>query len=94
MSKRNARKYQKMFRTAEPCKTRPISWLVPDYIPLGQLTLFHGAGETCKSLMALHIASKISCGGRLEFDTDPRQPTDLQEVRDDNRSKNCGHGSR
>jgi DNA repair protein RadA/Sms len=62
-------KLRKMFRTAAECVMRVIPWLVWQYIPLRNLTVFHGAGESAKSLMALHIAAKVSRGQSLEFDT-------------------------
>ena len=76
MSKASDRKYSKMFRSAAKCDMRPVAWLVPNYIPRRNITLFHGPGETCKSLMALHHAAKISRGQRLEFDASGEPPTE------------------
>ncbi len=69
-------KYNEMFRAAADCAMRPVAWLVPDYVPRRNITLFHGAGEACKSLMALHHAARISRGQHLEFDTSGEPPAE------------------
>jgi hypothetical protein len=38
-------KYAKLFRKAADYVMRLILWLVPDYIPLRNITIFHGPGE-------------------------------------------------
>ena len=76
MSKVSDRKYSKMFRSAAKCDMRPVSWLVPDYVPRRNITLFHGPGEGWESLMALHHAAKISRGKCLEFDASGEPPTE------------------
>ena len=75
MTKTTDRKYSRMFRSAACCDMHPVAWLVSDYVPRGNITLFHGPGEGCKSLMALHYAAKISRGQRLEFDASGEPPT-------------------
>jgi hypothetical protein len=69
-------KYSELFRTAADCAMRPVGWLVPDYVPRRNITLFHGPGEGCKSLMALHHAARISRGQRLEFDAGGEPPAE------------------
>jgi len=76
MSKASDCKYSKMFRSAAKCDMRPVAWLVPNYIPRRNITLFHGPGEGCKSLMALHHAARVSRGQRLEFDTSGEPPAE------------------
>src|SRR5215831_787823 len=42
--------------------TRPLHWLWPHYIPLGQLTLLEGPPGIGSSLLAIHLASCVSAG--------------------------------
>jgi len=74
MSTTSDHQYKEMFRSAAECDMRPVAWLVPNYIPRRNITLFHGPGETGKSLMALHHAAKISSGQCLEFDASGEPP--------------------
>lgn len=58
---------------------RPLVWLWPDYIPLGGLTLLHGAPGTGKSWIALDLAARVSAANPPPdgFEPMPRGPVML-----------------
>jgi hypothetical protein len=58
---------------------RPFVWLWPDYIPLGGLTLLHGAPGSGKSRIALDIAARVSAATPPPsgFEPMPRGPVML-----------------
>ncbi|MEL7685864.1 AAA family ATPase, partial [Citromicrobium bathyomarinum] len=47
-------------------------WIVPDYVPANEVTLFTGPGGAGKSLLSQQIATALSTGGRcLGMDLEP-----------------------
>jgi hypothetical protein len=51
-----------------------VTWLWPDRIPRGKLTLLDGDPGLGKSTLALHIAARVSTGGPLPGRCEPRAP--------------------
>ena len=54
--------------SAKGMKERAAEWLVPNYIPLGNVTIFEGDGGGGKTAMAIEVVAKVSRGDRLFFD--------------------------
>lgn len=60
--------YQKTyFRRADRIEPEKVSWLVPDLIPMANVTLIAGAPGEGKSQIALNIAGILSRGGAWPF---------------------------
>lgn len=53
---------------------KPIEWLWPGLIPLGKVTLLIGDPGIGKSLLAVDLAARITCGEGVPPDDEPRPP--------------------
>jgi hypothetical protein len=52
----------------------PAQWLIPGYIPLGNVTVFEGNGGDGKSMMGIEIIAKVSRGEKVFFDHSSAAP--------------------
>lgn len=65
--------------TMEDYPEEPVEWLIPEYLPKGQITLICGTGGTGKTSVWISLLASISSGDRILFDGfgdyyDDRQP--------------------
>ena len=59
---------QRLLIPAIGLKERPVQWLVRNYLPLGNVTIFEGDGGSGKTTMAIEVIAKISRGDKVFFD--------------------------
>ncbi|MBR2592526.1 MAG: AAA family ATPase, partial [Oscillospiraceae bacterium] len=54
--------------TLEDYPEEPVEWLIPEYLPKGQITLICGTGGTGKTSVWVSLLASISSGERILFD--------------------------
>ena len=59
---------------AKSLKERPVQWLVPNYLPLGNVTIFEGDGGSAKTTTAIELVARTSRGDRVFFDRSDDPP--------------------
>jgi hypothetical protein len=52
-----------LVQCAADVKPQPVTWLWPDWLPAGKLTVLAGAAGTGKTTLALNLAAVVSRGG-------------------------------
>ncbi len=52
-----------LLQCAADVKPQPVTWLWPDWLPAGKLTILAGAAGTGKTTLALNLAAVVSRGG-------------------------------
>ena len=54
--------------TLEDYPEQPVEWLIPEYLPKGQITLICGTGGTGKTSVWVSLLASLSSGERILFD--------------------------
>lgn len=54
--------------TLEDYPEEPVEWLIPEYLPKGQITLICGTGGTGKTSVWVSLLASLSAGERILFD--------------------------
>ncbi|MEM5290911.1 AAA family ATPase [Paraburkholderia sabiae] len=52
-----------LLQCAADVKPQPVTWLWPDWLPAGKLTILAGAAGTGKTTLAINLAAVVSRGG-------------------------------